>query len=103
MIKKPRISTILATDDEPEVPKFVCRVLELEGFAVLQAEDGEAGIRTLISSAQRQISLVLLDIMMPDMDGFTLCRRIRESSFLPPQPRSGLRQAHRRRSRAQGV
>jgi DNA-binding response OmpR family regulator len=56
------------------------RMLELEGFQVITAGGGEAALRIFEKEAP---SLVLLDIMMPDIDGYTVCRRIREFSQVP--------------------
>ena len=74
------MATVLVVDDEPIVRDVVARYLRREGFETLIAADGETA-RELI---QRQtFSLVVLDVMLPGMDGLSLCRWIRANSDLP--------------------
>ena len=75
-----RMSSVLAVDDDVRMLRIMQRTLELEGFKVLKAVSGEAALEVL---AQEQPDLVLLDLMMPGMDGYEVCRRIREFSMLP--------------------
>ncbi len=76
----PRKANILAVDDEPHVLKLVKANLESSGYRVLTALDGEQAI-TLV---EREVpDLVILDIMLPKMDGYAVCRRIREFSAVP--------------------
>jgi two-component system response regulator ResD len=74
------VSTVLVVDDEPSVREVVVRYLQREGYATLQAADGDVA-RTLLE--QQTPSLVVLDLMLPGMDGLALCRWIRERSELP--------------------
>lgn len=75
-----RKATILVVDDEPHVLKLVRANLEPSGYKVLTASDGELAI----SVVEREIpDLVILDLMLPKMDGYTACRRIREFSAVP--------------------
>ena len=74
------MSTVLVVDDEPIVRDVVVRYLEQEGYRTLQAADGEAA-RSLLE--REQPSLVVLDLMLPNTDGLSLCRWIRERSDLP--------------------
>jgi two-component system sensor histidine kinase ChiS len=67
-------SYILLVDDEPENLLLMTEILETEGYEVRQAESGSKALE-LVEEAAPQ--LILLDIMMPDMDGFEVCRRIR--------------------------
>jgi DNA-binding response OmpR family regulator len=67
-------------DDDPSIRKFIRANLEKRDYAVLQAGDGEEAIQVI---EQELPDLVLLDIMMPKMDGFTVCRRVREWSRIP--------------------
>jgi DNA-binding response OmpR family regulator len=60
--------------------RMMKRMLELEDFDVVTANCGEAALKTFDKDTP---ALVLLDIMMPDMDGYTVCRRIREFSQVP--------------------
>lgn len=76
----PRKATILVVDDEPHVLRLIKANLESSGYKVLTAADGEQAI----NATERELpDLVLLDIMLPQMDGFTVCRRIREFSAVP--------------------
>jgi two-component system, OmpR family, response regulator ResD len=74
------MQTVLVVDDEPIVRDVVVRYLERDGFATLQAADGEVA-RALIE--EREPSLVVLDVMLPGTDGLSLCRWIRGRSNLP--------------------
>ncbi len=71
---------ILIVDDDPVIVKFVSANLKARGFGVLTAEDGESAIKVM---EQTLPDLVVLDIMMPGMDGVEVCRRIREWSKVP--------------------
>jgi DNA-binding response OmpR family regulator len=76
----PRKANILAVDDEPHVLRLVKANLESSGYKVLTAVDGEQAI----SLVKREMpDLVLLDIMLPKMDGYAVCSRIREFSAVP--------------------
>jgi len=74
------MATVLVVDDEPIVREVVVRYLQREGFATLEAEDGERAREHL---EQASPDLVVLDVMLPGTDGLELCRRIRSSSDLP--------------------
>jgi two-component system response regulator ResD len=74
------VATVLVVDDEPIVRDVIVRYLRRDGFAVLEAGDGERA-RELIESGDP--SLVVLDIMLPGIDGLELCRWIRGRSELP--------------------
>jgi len=69
------MTTILVVDDDPHIRKLVRVLLQNEGLAVLEAEDGREALRTLDANP---VELVVLDIMMPHMDGWELCRELRE-------------------------
>ena len=71
---------MLVVDDEPIVRDVVVRYLEHDGFETLTAADGDVA-RALIE--EREPALVVLDVMLPGMDGLSLCRWIRERSSLP--------------------
>ena len=83
MPKLPLVSnkaTILVVDDEPVMVRLLKASLEGAGFRVLSASDGEEAI----SAAQReQPDLLILDIMLPKLDGFAVCRAVREFSRAP--------------------
>jgi DNA-binding response OmpR family regulator len=75
-----RKATILAVDDEPHVLKLVKANLESSGYKVLTAEDGEKAVEIV----ERELpDLVILDLMLPKLDGYAVCRRIREFSAVP--------------------
>jgi DNA-binding response OmpR family regulator len=73
-------TTILAADDDPQLLRLMTRNLQLEGFDVLAASDGQQALELIENNAP---DLVLLDVMMPKMDGFTVCYRVREFSAVP--------------------
>jgi DNA-binding response OmpR family regulator len=75
-----RMATVLVVDDEPIVREVVVRYLEREGHRTLEAGDGEAA-RTEIERSDPD--LVVLDVMLPGVDGLELCRWIRSTSELP--------------------
>ncbi|MGW0434727.1 response regulator transcription factor [Micromonospora sp. NPDC003197] len=72
--------TALVVDDEPQMTIIVEFALQTQGFTVLTAHDGATALHLLRSHA---IDLVVLDVMMPTMDGLTLCQRIRARSEVP--------------------
>ena len=72
--------TILVVDDEVRMRRVVRDYLQIKGYAVLQAGDGVEALELL---SRRRVDLVLLDVMMPRMDGFETCRRIRQTSAVP--------------------
>src|SRR6266536_3454759 len=73
-------TTILAADDDPQLLRLITRNLQLEGYDVLAASDGQQALELIENNAP---DLVLLDVMMPRMDGFTVCYRVREFSSVP--------------------
>jgi DNA-binding response OmpR family regulator len=71
---------ILVVDDEPSIIKYLRANLEASGYEVLAAMDGTEGLQTF----ERELpDLILLDVRMPKMDGFEVCRRIRDWSKIP--------------------
>ena len=71
---------ILITEDEREIAELIKLYLENESYMVFCAEDGKEALELL---EQESIDMAILDIMMPGMDGFTLCRKIRERESVP--------------------
>lgn len=67
--------TILIIDDEPELIKLLDYNLTRAGYLVLSARNGESG---LASARQHAPDLIILDVMMPEMDGWEVCRRLRQ-------------------------
>ena len=72
--------TVLVVDDDVRILRMVQRILELEGYRVLKAISGKDALEVF---SEETPALVLLDIMMPDVDGYTVCRQIREFSQVP--------------------
>ena len=72
--------TILTADDDPQLLKLIACNLQLEDYDVLTASDGQQALEYVKAYSP---DLVLLDVMMPKMDGFTVCQRIREFSAVP--------------------
>ena len=70
-MKKP---TVLVIEDDPDIVEVVTYNLEREGFTVLSATEGEDG---LAQARNRHPDLILLDVMLPGMDGLEVCRRLR--------------------------
>ncbi len=73
-------TTILVVDDEPRYVRLISANLEVEGYEVLKALSGEQTLELLVD---REVDLVLLDVMMPGLHGFETCRRIRNFSHVP--------------------
>jgi DNA-binding response OmpR family regulator len=71
---------ILLVDDDPAIRKFVRANLEAREYQVLLAADGEEALKLMETENP---NLILLDIMMPRLDGFEVCRRVREWSNIP--------------------
>ena len=71
---------ILVVDDEKEIADLLEIYLISDGFEVLKAYNGEEGLRIL---EQEKVDLMLLDVMMPGIDGLEMCRRVREDKNIP--------------------
>ena len=76
----PDSSTILLVDDEESIQKLLAFPLEREGYRVLQARDGQ---EALTRFASEHVDLVVLDIMLPKLDGLEVCKRLRAESEVP--------------------
>ncbi len=72
--------TILVIEDEDAISSFVAAYLRKDGFDVVGTASGREALRLVRAN---QPSLVILDLMLPDLDGLEVCRRIRETSDLP--------------------
>ncbi len=72
---------ILVVDDESRMRKLVRDFLEREGFRVLEAGDGEEAMELFYQD--KDIALLILDVMMPKMDGWQVCREVRKDSKVP--------------------
>lgn len=71
---------VLIVEDEAKIREFVALFIKKEGHEIIEAEDGQQGIELFENS---QFDLVLLDIMMPKVNGFQVCKKIRETSSVP--------------------
>lgn len=72
--------TVLVVDDEKNIVNIIAFNLKREGYEVLTAEDGEEAVAI---ADEKNPDLILLDIMMPKMDGYEACRKIREKHNMP--------------------
>ncbi|RGZ00345.1 response regulator transcription factor [Clostridium sp. AM58-1XD] len=72
---------VLVVDDEARMRKLVKDFLTIKGYIVIEAGDGEEAVDLFFS--QKDISLIILDVMMPKMDGWEVCRTIRKYSQVP--------------------
>lgn len=72
--------TILVVDDDPHIRDVICFALKKDGFATVEAEDGEQALKRF---QETRPDLVVLDIVMPEMDGTEVCKALRRSSPVP--------------------
>ena len=80
IIKEKSQKTVLVVDDEKPIVDILVYNLKKEGYNTLEANDGEEAVRLVI---EKKPDLVLLDIMLPKMDGLTVCKRIRHNYNIP--------------------
>lgn len=73
---------VLIADDEPRMRILLSDFLESEGYSVIEAKDGLEAVEKFLKQPL-DIHLIILDIMMPGLDGFEVCRRVREVSRVP--------------------
>ncbi|MBA3366078.1 MAG: response regulator transcription factor [Actinobacteria bacterium] len=73
-------ATILLVDDEEAIQRLLTYPLERDGFRVVQARDGEEALQRW---SDERVDLVVLDVMLPKLDGLEVCRRIRATSSVP--------------------
>jgi DNA-binding response OmpR family regulator len=78
----PDSATILLVDDEDSIQKLLTYPLERDGYRVIQARDGEEALRRFEEEDGR-IDLVVLDLMLPRLDGLEVCKRLRAASTVP--------------------
>jgi DNA-binding response OmpR family regulator len=76
----PDAATILLVDDEDSVQKLLTYPLERDGFRVVPALDGEEALKRF---AEQPVDLVVLDVMLPKLDGLEVCKRLRSQSSVP--------------------
>ena len=75
-------TTVLIVDDESRMRKLIKDFLVQKGYKTIEAEDGERAIR-IFEEESRKIGIILLDVMMPKLDGWSVLRKIRQSSNVP--------------------
>ena len=73
---------ILIVDDESRMRKLIKDFLVAKGYSILEAEDGEKALQVFEENSEK-ISLILLDVMMPKLDGWSVLRQIRQTSKVP--------------------
>jgi len=78
-----KVRAVLVIEDEPEVCNFASRVLELEGYRVLQAKNGDEGLRLVRES---QVGLILLDLKLPSYDGWSMLQQLKNDPELSSIP-----------------
>ena len=74
------MATILVVEDDRALSQLLCTHLEADGYTVVQAFDGPAA---LVTVEQQRPHLILLDWMLPGMDGLAVCRRVRQTHLTP--------------------
>ncbi|HCK79879.1 MAG TPA: response regulator [Candidatus Competibacter sp.] len=72
--------TILVVDDDPHIRDVICFALKKDGFATVEAEDGEQALKRF---QETRPDLVVLDIVMPELDGTEVCKALRRTSAVP--------------------
>ncbi|MCT4662199.1 MAG: response regulator transcription factor, partial [Tissierellales bacterium] len=72
---------ILVIEDDKEISKIIVSYLEKESYSVVAAYDGKKGFD--VFQQEQNFDLILLDIMLPGMDGWSVCRKIRQQSNIP--------------------
>ena len=75
-------TTVLIVDDEARMRKLIKDFLAQKGFGILEAADGEEALK-VFEENQNKINLILLDVMMPKLDGWSVLRQIRQTSKVP--------------------
>jgi DNA-binding response OmpR family regulator len=83
MTRKSRSKTVLIIEDEADIRNFIARVLELEGYRVLEAGDGTRGMEII---RENTVALVLLDLRLPGPDGWSILREIKRNRELSAIP-----------------
>ena len=71
---------VLIAEDEKPISDIIKFNLEKEGYEIITAYDGEDALKKALNE---QLELIILDIMLPSMDGFEICKRVREKSSVP--------------------
>jgi DNA-binding response OmpR family regulator len=91
---------ILLVEDEPDSTVLMAQILELEGYRVIQARSGKEALERL---AEPGIAAVLLDVMLPGLDGLEICRRLRQEGRTARLPVAFISARSRPEDRAAGL
>jgi DNA-binding response OmpR family regulator len=83
MVKKINDNTVLIIEDDADIRNFASRVLELEGYHVLQSETGNEGLRL---ARKNKVDLVLLDLKLPDSSGWAILEKIKSEPEISAIP-----------------
>ncbi|MGN0371907.1 MAG: response regulator transcription factor [Enterocloster sp.] len=74
------MARILIVDDEPDIHRLICRYAQREGYETMEASDGTEAVKLC---REHDFDIIIMDVMMPDMDGFTACREIKKMKDIP--------------------
>src|SRR3990172_6689741 len=80
---KGRTATILVVEDDPDSGELMAQILEIEGYRV---ERAPSGLQALNKADSPAIDLILLDVMLPGVDGFEVCHRLRQEPATAKKP-----------------
>ena len=75
------VPNILLVEDEPTLAEGICENLEAEGYAVQHVAHGGVALERIL---EENFDLVILDVMLPGLDGFSICRRVRDAGLDVP-------------------
>ena len=78
---QPATARLLLVEDDPDINQLICLNLEALGYEVISAHDGEAGFEHATSG---QFDLIILDLMLPKIDGLTICKQLRQIPLFTP-------------------
>jgi putative two-component system response regulator len=92
--------TVLLVEDEPDSAILMTHILELEGYRVLEARSGAEAMERIFDP---EIRVALLDVMLPGMDGFEVCRRLRQDERTTRLPVAFISARSRGEDRAAGL
>ncbi len=90
----------MVVDDDPDTSSILVRHLEREGFVAVAANSGAECLRLV---REHEIDVILLDLMMPDMDGFEICRKLKQDSATAEIPIILITARDDMESRAEGM
>ena len=92
--------TILLVEDEPDSAVLMAQILELEGYRVVEARNGAEALERVFDP---EIRVALLDVMLPGIDGFEVCRRLRQDARTTRLPVAFISARSRAEDRAAGL